>query len=283
MKHECRNQTRDVTASKRTPLRSESGQTLLEFAILLPMLLLLALGVIEMGRFAYIGILVGNAARSGVAWGAQNHTTAADTNNGIETAAQNDFESSFGTLSVTHSVVCGCDNGGTITGGQLYSCLPGRIAFSGFAVSDDLGNFQRDLQLSRNSDIDYHKQNCDTKDRVLMRTGTRAIRARLAGESGSALIEYAIAFIAFMLLMFGITGFGHALYAYHFVSNVARDASRWAAVNGATCGSDNSCNGVGGHEHRSGRRTGHHKLRHESHSTGNRSFADHGDIDVDSR
>ena len=79
-----------------------------------------------------------------------------------------------------------------------------------------------------------------------MRTGTRAMRARLAGESGSALIEYAIAFIAFMLLMFGITGFGHALYAYHFVSNVARDASRWAAVNGATCGSDNSCNGVGG-------------------------------------
>lgn len=79
-----------------------------------------------------------------------------------------------------------------------------------------------------------------------MRTGTRAIRARLAGESGSALIEYAIAFIAFMLLMFGITGFGHALYAYHFVSNVARDASRWAAVNGSTCGSDSSCNGVGG-------------------------------------
>jgi len=73
----------------------------------------------------------------------------------------------------------------------------------------------------------------------------RPALARLASESGSNLVEYAFLFIAFMMLMFGITGFGHALYAYTFVSNVARDASRWAAVNGATCNSDNSCNGAG--------------------------------------
>jgi len=78
-----------------------------------------------------------------------------------------------------------------------------------------------------------------------MRTAKRPALATLASESGSNLIEYAILFIAFMMLMFGITGFGHALYAYTFVSNVARDASRWAAVNGATCNSDNSCNGAG--------------------------------------
>jgi Flp pilus assembly protein TadG len=78
-----------------------------------------------------------------------------------------------------------------------------------------------------------------------MGTAKRPVFARLAGESGSNLVEYAILFIAFMMLMFGITGFGHALYAYTFVSNVARDASRWAAVNGATCGGDNSCNGAG--------------------------------------
>ena len=79
----------------------------------------------------------------------------------------------------------------------------------------------------------------------MKRTAKRPVFARLAGESGSNLVEYAILFIAFMMLMFGITGFGHALYAYTFVSNVARDASRWAAVNGSTCNSDNSCNGAG--------------------------------------
>lgn len=42
-------------------------------------------------------------------------------------------------------------------------------------------------------------------------------------------------------MFFGIAGFGHALYAYHFVSNVAREATRWAIVNGSTCGTDGSC------------------------------------------
>ena len=127
MKSKCHNQVRKDVASKRAPLWSESGQSLLEFAILLPMLLLLALGVIEMGRFAYIGILVGNAARAGVSWGAQSHTTAADTNNGIETAADNDFQNngpSLGSLNVTHAVVCGCDNGGTITGVSCTAVCP---------------------------------------------------------------------------------------------------------------------------------------------------------------
>lgn len=71
----------------------------------------------------------------------------------------------------------------------------------------------------------------------------------LKEESGTDLLEYAIICILLLMLMFGIAGFGHMLYAYHFVSSVARDASRWAAVNGYTCQAppigDNSCNGVG--------------------------------------
>jgi len=45
----------------------------------------------------------------------------------------------------------------------------------------------------------------------------------------------------FLTMLFGAGGFGHALYAYHFVSHAAKSASRWAAVNGSTCASDNSC------------------------------------------
>ncbi len=54
---------------KRSSIRHpESGQTLLEIALLLPMLVLLALGVVEFGRYGYIGILVANAARAGTAY-----------------------------------------------------------------------------------------------------------------------------------------------------------------------------------------------------------------------
>ncbi len=95
---------------------SECGQSMLEVALLLPMLLILALGVIEMGRYAYISILVGNAARAGAAYGAQSLPLSVDTT-GIQTAADNDFQSNgqdVSTLTVASSVACGCDSDGTV-------------------------------------------------------------------------------------------------------------------------------------------------------------------------
>ena len=98
-------------------LLSEAGQSLLEMALLTPMLLALVLGTIEMGRFAYISILVGNAAHAGAAYGAQSLVQSVDTT-GIQTAADNDFQDSgqnVSNLTVTSSPSCGCDNGGTTT------------------------------------------------------------------------------------------------------------------------------------------------------------------------
>src|SRR5690348_2571995 len=60
-------------------------------------------------------------------------------------------------------------------------------------------------------------------------------------ERGSTLLEFAIVCMLFLTMLFGICGFGHALYAYHFVSHAAKSAARWAAVNGSTCASDGSC------------------------------------------
>ena len=64
---------------------------------------------------------------------------------------------------------------------------------------------------------------------------------QLKRDDGSNIVEYGIVFILFATMLFGIAGFGHALYAYHFVSHAAREATRWASVNGALCGSDASC------------------------------------------
>jgi Flp pilus assembly protein TadG len=64
-------------------------------------------------------------------------------------------------------------------------------------------------------------------------------------ERGAALVEYAFILILFLTLLFGIGAFGHALYVYHFVNYAAKQATRWASVNGSTCNSDSSCNGVG--------------------------------------
>jgi Flp pilus assembly protein TadG len=79
----------------------------------------------------------------------------------------------------------------------------------------------------------------DSRSMVVM----RSVR-----ERGSTLVEFAFVIITFMTFLFGIIGFGHALYTYHFLNHEAKEATRWAAVNGYTCGApplgDNSCNGT---------------------------------------
>lgn len=117
--------TRNFTAPMKRKMYPHSGQALIEFALLLPIVLTLALGIIEAGRYAYIGILIGNAARAGAAYGAQSKSQSVDTT-GIQSAAQYDFAgATSGTtktngqlvskLTVTSSVACGCDSTGTIT------------------------------------------------------------------------------------------------------------------------------------------------------------------------
>jgi Flp pilus assembly protein TadG len=69
---------------------------------------------------------------------------------------------------------------------------------------------------------------------------------RLKREDGSTLVEFAFVFMILITMILGIMEFSRALYAYHFVSSAARQATRWAAVNGHDCGDDSSCNGTGG-------------------------------------
>ena len=114
---------------KRLRTRKQSGQALVELALMLPVLLILLLGVIEIGRYAYICILIGNAAQAGAFYGAQGNGFSNDTT-GISHAAQYDFAGAtsgssstngqpVGNLTVTSSVACGCDSAGTITS---FSC-----------------------------------------------------------------------------------------------------------------------------------------------------------------
>ena len=95
--------------------RSFGGQTVLELALMLPLMLLLLVGLIEIGRFAYFDILVSNAARAGAQYGAQSLIQAAD-KTGIETAAQSDGRN---TMTITPAQMCGC------TAATLAICPPG--------------------------------------------------------------------------------------------------------------------------------------------------------------
>ena len=58
---------------------------------------------------------------------------------------------------------------------------------------------------------------------------------RCRSQRGASLVEYAFVVILFFSMIFGITGFGHALFVYHHLNSAAKEATRYAAVRGSNC------------------------------------------------
>lgn len=99
---------------KRKWLRSEAGTSMIEFALIAPVLLFLVIGLIDVGRYTFDAILAANAARAGVQYGAQSPSTAEDTN-GISTAALNDAQN-LSDFSAHPSCLY------SVSGGALQTC-----------------------------------------------------------------------------------------------------------------------------------------------------------------
>jgi Flp pilus assembly protein TadG len=105
----------------------DAGQAFVELALVLPIFIVLLVAAAEIGRIAYANIEVSNAARAGVAYGAQNHVTASD-NAGIQLAATNDAPN-ITNIVATATQVCSCSDGTAITCANAGArCLsPARI------------------------------------------------------------------------------------------------------------------------------------------------------------
>lgn len=86
----------------------ERGQSLVETALVVPVLVILLVGAVEMGRVVYASIAVANAAKAGAQYGCENGYTAQDTS-GIALAASSEAPSL--TLSTSSSSVCACSDG----------------------------------------------------------------------------------------------------------------------------------------------------------------------------
>ncbi len=114
----------------RSKANTQAGLALVEFAIVVPVLILLLVGLIEIGRFAYFGILVGNAARAGVQYGAQRLQNAEDVA-GMQNAALNDGQNVPGLTiaSPPPSNFCQCYNGTATTS---LSCSQSTCPLAGY-------------------------------------------------------------------------------------------------------------------------------------------------------
>lgn len=104
--------------------RNACGQSAIELALVLPVMILLLVAVCDFARLFYASIGVADAARAGVQYGAQNRTTAVDYA-GMQQAALNDG-AGIAKLSANATSFCQC-------GGATVSCSTAGCA--------DPGNF----------------------------------------------------------------------------------------------------------------------------------------------
>jgi Flp pilus assembly protein TadG len=106
-------------------LKSESGTSMIEFAIIAPVLIFMMIGVMDVGRYAYDAILAANAARAGAQYASQDLSTAMDST-GIKNAIVADGQNlSNWNSGITAQYYCS-SNGGTTLG----SCSSGEPSAS---------------------------------------------------------------------------------------------------------------------------------------------------------
>jgi Flp pilus assembly protein TadG len=130
---------------KASRARGCGGQTVVEVALLLPVLLLLLVGLIEIGRYAYFDILISNAARAGAQYGAQSLIQAADVA-GIRTAAQND---GLAAMTITTTQQCGCA-AGALGGCPTGAVCPQPLVYVQVTASDRYSSLFRYPGIPRN-------------------------------------------------------------------------------------------------------------------------------------
>jgi Flp pilus assembly protein TadG len=68
---------------------------------------------------------------------------------------------------------------------------------------------------------------------LVRRPGTRVLSEKY--EDGQALVETALSIVILLTFLFGIFEVSLAAYTYHFLSEAAREGTRYAIVRGNTC------------------------------------------------
>lgn len=109
-------------------IHSEDGQSLVELALTIPLLLLMLMGMAELAQICFVAINVSNAAKAAAQYAAQTSTTAGDTA-GMLAAAQNEIgvlPGQVGTLDMPKASTMpdgtALPTGTVCSSGSPYSC-----------------------------------------------------------------------------------------------------------------------------------------------------------------
>lgn len=100
---------------------SDDGAAIVELALVAPLLILLMIGIIDIGRFARETITIGNAARAGAQFGAYSTSNSTDTASIASTAQSDAIDVALLPTDVSSSTYCSC---GASPGTHVTACNP---------------------------------------------------------------------------------------------------------------------------------------------------------------
>lgn len=131
---------------RRAGMRNDTGQSLVELALMFPIFIILLVGAAEIGRVAYAAIEVSNAARAGASYGSLSRSRAIDLA-GIQLMATKDAANLAG-VTATASNFCACSTGGTITCSTALTTCPSPARVIAYVQVNTTANFDPLFHLS---------------------------------------------------------------------------------------------------------------------------------------
>lgn len=115
-----------IRRSLRRLTRNDRAQSIVEFALAAPFLILLVAGVIDFGLFMYDANVIGNAARAGVQFGSRDAIRSADYL-GMRNAAMAEA-ASIGIVASATSCQCGGGSASSCPPSPIYTCPADYVA-----------------------------------------------------------------------------------------------------------------------------------------------------------
>jgi Flp pilus assembly protein TadG len=117
--------------------KSVSGNVTVEFAFVIPVLVMIGMGAFDFGRMGLQKITVSSAALAGAQYGTQDFVTAAHTAGMIQ-AARNDANDTNNELTVTARQYCSCPTDGEVACTATCSDSSFNFMYVDVTVQDDL-------------------------------------------------------------------------------------------------------------------------------------------------
>jgi Flp pilus assembly protein TadG len=103
--------------------RGERGQTMVEFALIVPLMLVIVFGIVDFGRAYSVWVTITNAAREGARYGITNPTDTSGITSSVKKASGSYNDTHLTVSTPTCSTACTSGNSITVTANYSLSLI----------------------------------------------------------------------------------------------------------------------------------------------------------------